>query len=147
MDKKRIEPDLTIKRAYFSDCTLGRVISLSGKSVFTLELPWLGNEVGKSCIPEGIYPYRKAMSPSRGEVVIWIDKVPNRTNIQIHPSNETDDLLGCIAPGTSIMDYWEDAIPDVMNSSGAMARIMEEIPDTGYIKVTDSPKPGRGVYE
>jgi len=146
MDKKTIEPELTIKRAYFSDCTLGRVVSLSGKSVFTLELPWLGNEPEKSCIPEGIYPYRKAMSPSRGEVVIWIDKVPDRTNIQIHPANETEDLLGCIAPGMSIQDYWADNIPDVLNSGGAMDRIMKEVPDTGYIKITDSQKPGRGVY-
>lgn len=140
-------PDLIIKRAYFSDCTIGRIISLSGKAVFCLELPWRGNAQNISCIPEGIYPYRKAHSPARGVEVIWIDKVPDRSAIQIHAANQTDDLKGCIAPGTSVIDYWEDGTPDVMNSSGAMARIMEETPETGWIKITDSAKPGRGVYE
>lgn len=147
MNIKDIKPDLTIKRAYFSDCTLGRMISLSGKSVFTLELPYLGNAEEQSCIEPGLYPYRKAISPRTGEMVIWIDEVEGRTNIQIHPANKVDDILGCIAPGMSIADHWEDGVPDTLDSAVALNKIMSQIPDTGYIYITDSPKPGKYVYE
>jgi hypothetical protein len=139
--------DITISRFYRARQTLGEIITRSGWRCLSLELPWLGNVNNRSCIPEGVYRYRKAPSPRlKGRIVIWIDNVPDRTNVQIHPGNFTSDLRGCAAPGDGIRDLNADGVWDVTNSGPTFDALLSKVPDTGTIRFTDSPKPGRGVY-
>lgn len=140
-----IKPDISVLRAYYSDCTLSRVFTKS-MNCFLLELPWLGNAVSISCIPEGVYPYRKAWSEANQREVIWIDEVPDRTLIQLHPANYTSQLEGCGATGEGIIHINQDTIPDVTASTEAFEKLMAAIPRTGTIRIGLAEKPGKGVY-
>ena len=127
---------IILQRAYYKDCTTGR-LSIEGNNLFcsTLELPWENNKQRISCIPEGVYPYRIAMSPSRGRNVIWIDKVFQRSAIQIHEGNFTRQIEGCILVGDGIRDINSDNIPDVTNSLAMLTKLMSLISPTGTIEI------------
>lgn len=141
------QPDFVISRGYYSDCTLGRLFVPKKFSCSTLELPYKGNEPDKSCIEEGLYRYRKAPSPRlRGRIVIWIDGVPGRSSIQIHPANYVFDILGCIAVGDGHVDINKDGMPDVTNSGVTFEKLLESIPDTGWVRIRTATQPGQGVY-
>lgn len=137
--------DITISRAYYFDCTLGRLF-IVGFSCHTLELPWLGNEPDKSCIPEGVYDYHIAHSPARGRDVIWIDGVDGRTAIQVHPANKVSDLLGCAAVGDSVVKFAGSDAPGVANSNATFDKLLKLIPKRGKIQFTQASKPF-GVYK
>lgn len=137
--------DITISRAYYSDCTLGRLF-IVGFSCHTLELPWLGNEPDKSCIPEGVYDYRAAYSDRAKRDVIWIDGVEGRTAIQVHPGNYTSQILGCCLVGDGVQDINKDGTPDVTNSGATFDKLLKLIPKRGKIQFTQASKPF-GVYK
>ena len=142
---------IVLSRSYYSDCTLGRLFAF-GFSCHTIELPWRGNNSSTdykkaSCIPEGQYNYRVALSPRLGVPVIWIDGVPDRTAIQIHPANYTRQLLGCAAVGDGIQDINKDGTPDVTNSQKTFARLLAAIPEKGIITIRTADLPGLGAYK
>lgn len=143
-----MQADLTVQRAYHSDATIGRIFSTHFKKYLALlELPWLGNTSERSCIPEGLYDYHVAPSPRlNGKMVIWIDGVADRTNIQWHPGNYTRQILGCGLPGYSVIDMDNDGIPDVTRSGDALDYILSHIPKRGKLRVTAANQPGVGVY-
>lgn len=138
-------PDISVLRAYYGDCTLSRVFA-GAFHCFLLELPWLGNERNISAIPDGTYPFRKAWSNANQRVVIWIDDVPARSLIQLHPANFTRQLQGCGATGDGIRDIDGDGVPDVTNSAKTFDKLMANTPDTGIIRFGPAEKPGKGVY-
>lgn len=139
--------DIVIKRAYFNDCTLSRVIT-KDFNAFGLELPWLGNKVNVSCIPEDTYNYEIAPSPRlNGELVIWIQNVYRRSNIQIHPGNFTHQILGCLVVGDRIMHLDNNTIPDVGNSQTTFNELLKKVPKMGTIQFTNASQPGTGVYK
>lgn len=140
--------DITIQRAYFGDCTLGRIrIKMAPDLYFaSLELPHKGNAPDVSCVPEGLYPYRVAFSDTHKRPVIWVDDVPGRFGVQGHAGNFTADIKGCFLPGDGIKDLNGDGVPDVTNSSASLSEILKLIPQTGYIRFTNSEQPGQGVY-
>ena len=77
--------------------TVGRFL-LDGRSVYSIERPWLLNQPWESCIPEGEYalrPYSSERFPNVWEVC----DVPGRSHILIHAGNWSRDVSGCIAPG------------------------------------------------
>lgn len=95
--------------------TFGDLVAGDFKCV-TVELPWMGNAKGKSCIPAGAYTFRwRTDSPAHGEVYEADpdDEAPGRTNIQVHAANLAGDieqgfvsqLEGCIAPGRAIIKF------------------------------------------
>lgn len=131
---------ITISRAYYSDCTLGRLFIVDF-SCHTLELPWLGNEPDKSCIPEGVYNYRVALSPRLGRDVIWVDGVQGRSAIQLHPGNYTSQILGCCLVGDGVADINKDGTPDVTNSGATFDKLLKLIQRTGKIQFTEAKKP------
>ena len=132
-------PDILLDTKSYADCTIGRLfIAAGGFSCFTLELPWLDNAGGVSCIPAGIYSYKKRMSPGKGYTVIELIDVPERTFIQIHLGNFTSQILGCIIPGTAIKDVNADGIPDVVDSEKAFNKLMCAAPDKGTIEIRRS---------
>jgi hypothetical protein len=80
--------------------TLGAMFDGTERVCETLELPWCDNQRGISCIPEGIYECKRALSPSRGYPVYWLQDVPGRQDVQIHIGNFPKDIRGCILVGT-----------------------------------------------
>lgn len=128
--------DITIKRAYYDDCTLGKVsLPKIGVNCFSLELPWKNNANDVSCIKEGVYTAVKRISPSNGRV-FELQGVEGRSYIQIHIGNFTKDILGCIVLGDSIKFLDGDSIPDVTNSAKTFNAIYDQLPDTITIEIT-----------
>lgn len=114
---------IKIKRTYSPKVTTGCAeLWNEAKLVFefaTVELPWLDNAVGKSCIPEGKYKAVKHVAPSKGNS-IWLRDVPGRSEILIHTANFVRELRGCIAPGYTHKDIDGDGIIDVSDSRKCM---------------------------
>lgn len=100
----------------------------------SLELPWLDNQRNISCIPKGIYKARKHKSPKFGEC-LWLQDVPNRSEILIHKGNFYDDVLGCIVIGTDLRDINKDGIIDVSNSIGAVNLLLLHLKDVDGITI------------
>jgi len=74
----------------------------------TVEPPWKGNQLSKSCIPAGFYravlSVRHAELPSNYKVYQVVN-IPGRTVIQIHIANTPSELEGCIAPVTVFHNF------------------------------------------
>ena len=109
---------------------------------FTIEPPWLGNAVGKSCVPIGTYPLALEYSP-RFKRELWeLKKVPGRSESKLHPANLASELDGCIAPGLrlgAILDKW-----CVLASAVALERIHAALAEqkTSYINIRNAPVRG-----
>lgn len=105
----------TIIRDYKDEATLGILKDSNGVKICeTLERPNLGNardnpntkENESSCIPEGTYLCKRYSSPKYPDT--WeIIGVPGRSKILFHAANTVDQLKGCIAPVTKIVDSWK----------------------------------------
>ena len=120
--------------------TLGS-ISINDLTLFTLELPNLnndgieGNEVRKSCIPDGIYPVFAHTSLKFGKC-FWIKEVPGRSAILIHPGNYYYHTLGCILVGLKQKDMNNDGLIDNQSSKAAMKELLKhEITEIEIITV------------
>ena len=89
----------------------------------TLELPWLNNTSGTSCIPEGKYKLAFVRSP-RFQRNMWrVMQVPGRDGILIHSANFDRQLKGCIAPGLTAADIDGDGVIDVTSSKVTLKRL------------------------
>lgn len=100
---KEIMTTLTIDR--FSCCpeipTLGKMM-IDGQTVYTLELPWLGNQPSVSCIPGNTtYNFFLERYNKGGYDSIEIE-VLDRTYILFHRGNKPSDIKGCILVGLVI---------------------------------------------
>ncbi len=104
----------------------------------TLELPWKNNQPNISCIPAGLYPYKKRWSEKNGRIVIELLNVPGRTDIEIHIANYFHELLGCIAVGVGRADIDGNGQMDVTNSKVAFENLMALVPDKGFIHISDN---------
>ncbi len=93
--------ELELHRTYFPNGTNGVLRQSENKKgiiCYTIELPWLDNRHGVSCIPEGKYELIKRCSKKFG-VHLLLKDVPNRSLILVHPANDAvRELKGCIAP-------------------------------------------------
>ena len=101
---------------------------------FTLELPWKDNQRRVSCIPEGEYKAIKHHSPKFGNSV-WIQDVPNRSEILIHPANYVRQLLGCIAVGSDLKDIDSDGLEDTTNSRNTMDKLLSFLPKSFDVQI------------
>ena len=124
---------LNIKRWYHKDCTLGR-LSVGSFQCFTLELPWLENQRGVSCIPRGTYKAFKRNSPKNG-LVVEFRSVTDRSNIQIHSGNYTRQIEGCVLVGSSITFLDGDSVPDVANSKQTLDKLLALLPDEFEVSI------------
>ena len=128
---------LILKRHDFGNSkteTLG-VLHCGEYRCFTLELPWLDNAINISCIPPGVYKWKKRVSPGKGYEVIELIDVPGRSFIQIHLGNYTHQIKGCIIPGLGLRDIDKDGIFDVTHSGPAFNQIMAMTADSGEIEI------------
>lgn len=86
------------RELYYGDCTLGKIYLPNGSWFFTLERPWLNNQVGISCIPLATYSAVYRQRPSK-LYDYWLKDVPNRSYILIHSGNVASQVQGCILLG------------------------------------------------
>ncbi len=103
--------------------TLGLFECPDGATFPSLELPWKNNQTSVSCIPAGTYSMIKHTSPKFGPCY-WIQNVPGRSEILVHPANFVRQLRGCIAPGLTHADIDGDGNIDVTNSKVAMQKLL-----------------------
>lgn len=91
----------TLKREIISNkATLGTLFNPQGLELAkSIELPFMDNKQGISCIPFGTYKCKK---DNTGRHRFWkILDVEGRENIEMHIANFTSELKGCIAFGQS----------------------------------------------
>ena len=107
-----VQKSLTLIREYKEEATLGFLKDSDGNDLCrTLERPNLSNAKDdpktsvneSSCIPEGIY-LCKRYSSAKYDKTWEVIGVPGRSKILIHSANTVDQLLGCIATVTTIVD-------------------------------------------
>ena len=106
--------------AYTPFCTLG-TLTYNGRSLVTIEKPWLGNMPYESCIPEGVYTckrYRSERFPNTFEIT----DVEGRSHILFHVGNSAKDVEGCIALG----QYVDQDKYEIRNSRFAFREFMAD---------------------
>ena len=85
---------ITLTRTQKPDHTAGILTLPDGSEIQTIERLWLDNEIGISCIPEGVYKFKR---DHFGKHQWWsILDVSNRTFIEIHPGSKPEHSEGCI---------------------------------------------------
>lgn len=94
----------------------------------TCELPWLDNAPAKSSISSGTYHCVRHVSPKYPDGNTWeVTNVPGRSGILIHNGNDINDLLGCIAVGSSFGIV--AGLPAVLNSRDTLAMLNARLGD------------------
>ena len=95
-----------IRTSYLDGGTIGQMLNRRGEPLCaTVEREWADNQVNKSCIPTGIYRITPDMRHPNSEKkkLVWeLQDVPGRSQIQLHIANRPSELLGCIAPVSSV---------------------------------------------
>ncbi len=138
--------------------TSGRLTVDATHSFDTLELPWKENSTGLSCIPVGVYPWVKVAATKKIPYKhISIQNVSGRDGICIHSANfaaqaqyktlpngtkvlnaDHVQLLGCVAVGQGYADINKDGIPDIINSKMSLGKLMDLLPDSGTITISNA---------
>ncbi|MCA9495921.1 MAG: hypothetical protein KC589_03185 [Nanoarchaeota archaeon] len=132
--------DVLIQRKTFRDVqTLGDLTVYKDrvKPIYdckTLELEQDKNARRDDCIPVGIYTVIKHFSPKFGEC-FWIQGVPDRDGILIHPANFFYQLLGCIAVGKGYTDINKDGYLDLTSSRKTMDELLNILPNKFVLKI------------
>lgn len=85
-------------RTYHKHYTAGEWYLPDGQLIYTLELPWRNNEIGKSCIPESQYIVDRDHTGKHRWYRFRNEEVAPRSDIEIHPAALLKHLQGCIAP-------------------------------------------------
>ena len=93
--------ELVLQREKADPVVRGTKGHFVGIDIYTLELPWLDNKKGVSCIPTGTYPMEWTWSP-RHKKEYWRIYVPGRRGILIHRGNYLRDTSGCVLVGKRI---------------------------------------------
>lgn len=111
--------ELVIARYHSAEGGTFGVLLVHGEPRFvTLEPPWKGNAVGKSCIPLGEYEIGLHVSARHG-VTYEVLGVPGRDEILFHAGNEVHETTGCILLGITL------GFGKILNSREAMHRFVE----------------------
>lgn len=116
-----------IRTSYLKDGTIGQMLNRRGEPLCaTVEREWADNQVNKSCIPPGIYRMKPDMRHPNSEKrkLVWeLQDVEGRSQIQIHIANKPSELLGCIAPATSLSMFGKGIFGS--SSGDAFKRLMD----------------------
>ncbi len=142
---------LTQIRDDWSDTETMGVLTFGGKTLQTIERPWISTDPGgksrESCIPAGRFllrPHARRNGDvvvalvNPGHAVYYLDEDrPNvgRFLILIHSANWVHQIMGCIAPGKTRTQSDQGMM--VTSSRSAMRQIMEYIDgDEAVIDIT-----------
>ena len=129
LDRYSHEEKQTIGKLYLLDVDENVIANWD-----SLELPWENNQRRISCIPEGSYKAKKHTSPRFGQS-LWLQDVPNRSEILIHKGNYYTDILGCILIGKDLGDINKDGVIDVTQSVKAVNELMSYLTDLDAIMI------------
>ncbi len=77
----------------------------------SIERPWVDNMRGVSCVPTGRYTARWLLSPKHERFLYHLIDVPDRDEIEIHPANVFEQLLGCLALGRAVEVFRAGSLP------------------------------------
>lgn len=122
---------ITLTRKYYDGYTLGELALPDGEYLQTLELPWLDNAIGLSCIPEGQYVVDRDEHGRHQWYRLRDSQVAPRSAIEIHPANRLEHLQGCIAPCIDIT--FIDGQPFASRSIEACKKILRWYGDDSFI--------------
>ena len=92
------------------DGVIGDYRSDSGFSAKSVERPWVDNLQGVSCVPPGTYLVKWLWSAKHDANLYHLTGVPGRDEIEMHPANVFEQLLGCIALGEFVEEFMADGI-------------------------------------
>jgi hypothetical protein len=105
----------------------------------TLELPWLDNAIGKSCIPCGNYAVTKRWSMKYGHHFL-VNNVPGRSMVLIHSGNFKSQTRGCILVGLYLA-YLDNTVGmDVCRSRDALEILDLILPLVSTIEIQNDSK-------
>lgn len=122
---------ITLERfAYTPWGVFGRLVYGDFRA-FTVERPWVNNKARESCIPDGEYDLQWYASPKFGQtwaligetVSLFPEPKKARSAVLIHKANTMDDLLGCIALGSTlgtVNGKW-----GILNSTATVNKFLE----------------------
>jgi len=99
----------------------------------SLELPDIDNKPFISRIPNGSY-HAEIIFFKNKYPAIYIKDVPGRSGIVIHIANRTEEIQGCIAPGTYIK-FEKTGEKVVYESSNALKKIVKTVQDDKHLIV------------
>lgn len=124
-----------------SEVTLGAMCDdQSRKSLGAiLELPWVGNARGVSCIPAGTYVCQLRFSPKHDREVYELQDVPGRDDVEIHIGNTTADSRGCLIIGSRVGRL--NGQRAVLESAEAFEKLMAWAGGEDFELVIEDPKP------
>ena len=139
---------ISIDRTYEEKQTKGyaAVFDAEGTVIFTLdtlELPWKNNDVGISCIPEGIYIAKRRYS-KKYRNHMHITDVEGRSLILIHwgnyagsvnPKTGHSDIQGCILTGNGFKDITGDGIDEILRSKTTFNKLMAIMPNEITVEI------------
>lgn len=144
--------EIILIREYKKEATIGRIIFDGEQICRTLERPNFDNAKDdpstkkneSSCIPEGEYICKKYSSPKYPDT--WeVVGVKSRSKILFHSANTVDQLMGCIAPCTTIIDQDPKMSQGLTNnrwyasqSRDAFKKFHDKMPDEFKIKITSN---------
>ena len=109
---------ITIERSYLPFGTYGEWTQDDPEfKCYTVERPWLENQRGVSCIPEGTYRIFKSRY-HRGDYDCYeVEGVQGRSLIKIHIGNWPENFEGCIGLGKEITPLSKSGNPVLAVSS------------------------------
>ena len=119
--------------------TLGVMLHEGKTLCYTLELPWLDNQKGISCIPEGEYEVVSRQTPSSQFKYkhYHILDVPDRSWILIHGGNYHTQIKGCILVGSEWKDINGDGYRDVVNSRKTLESLIDFLGESFRLKISN----------
>ena len=122
---------VTLRRFLYHEWGTFGELSVNDYTCYTLERPWLDNRANVSCIPAGVYMIH--LGNFRGKYPNYeLDKVPNRTAIEMHIGNTISDSLGCILLGSNWAISSLDQDAKVINSRDTFNRFMAAMHGARY---------------
>jgi len=128
-------PVVILLRSYKKGHTLGTVILPSGKTIKSIERPWLNNKQNISCYPEGTYLAKWLPRSASGKYRrVWhVQNVPNRGGILWHAANLVRQLRGCTAPGLRHGKLY--GLPAVLSSGAGLNMMRRELGGKDFMLV------------
>lgn len=99
--------------------------------LWTLELPWRGNQPNVSCIPQGLYdvvPHGWNGEAVKYKQVYRVLDVPDRSGILFHAGNIPADTQGCILVGLGL----SKADGHIVESRAAVEQLRKWIGKEGF---------------
>ena len=124
---------------YGSRCTVGDLM-VNGQTFAIMERPWLNNQSGVSCIPEGVYRVRYLPRSASGKYkrVYHVLATEPRLGILIHCGNLPEHSRGCLLIGSKHGVLGSQRA--VLASSSALVRFRRVMGTDDFKLIITSPK-------